>query len=170
MGLLTTTKPWDDSTYGNNIRTLRVLVECEKGSTHKYEYDDDLGCMTIVRDLNKKYKYIYNYGCVPRTLAGDGDNLDAIVISDEPIRSGTVINTFPLLIMRMIDNGEQDDKLVCVPFYSPHGELDIKKISNYLSHYKYPNQSGTRLIGLGDSEEAQEAIEEAIRAYLNKTN
>lgn len=168
MGLLRSLLPWDDNTYGNGVKTLRVLIECEKGSVHKYEYVDSLGMMVIVRDLDKKYAYIYNYGSIPQTLAGDGDSLDAIVVSDEPIRSGTVINCRPLAIVRMIDNGQQDDKVVCAPFYIEHGDIDMKKILNYLQNYKYPKQAGTVLKGVDDAAAAVEEVEKTHRAFMEK--
>ncbi len=168
MGLLRSLLPWDEDTYGSKIRTLRVLVECEKGSRHKYEYVDSMGTCVIVRDLDKRYPYPYAYGCIPQTLADDGDNLDAIVISDEPIRSGTVVNCKPLAIVRMIDNGEQDDKLICTPYYVKHGEIDMKKVIHYLQNYKYPNQAGTELKGVEDAEAAIAEVEKTHKVFLEK--
>lgn len=164
MGLLSNTAPWDLDTYGNNKKTLRVLIECEKGSVHKYEYDDKLDKMVIVRDLNPKYKYIYNYGCIPQTLAEDGDNLDAIVISDEPIKSGTIINVLPIMIVNMKDNGDRDDKVVCVPYYG-HGHISVRKLINYLRNYKYPHNEGTEIIDIGDKEKALQEISESMNRF-----
>lgn len=168
MGKLSSLSTWDEGTYGNCIKTLRVVIECEKGSTCKYEYDDDNDIMVVVRQLDKYYPYPYSYGAVPQTLAGDGDSLDAIVISDQTIRSGTVLNCRPLAIVRMVDNGEQDDKLICTPFYIAHGKIDVHKIINYLTTYKYPFQEGTRVRAIEGVEAAVAAIEEARRAYLRK--
>ena len=166
MGILSTVEPWDVSTYGSNIKTLRVLVECEKGSANKYEYDDKLDIMVIVRELNPKYKYIYNYGCIPRTLAGDGDNLDAIIIGSTLIRSGTVINALPIAIVRTIDEGQEDDKIICVPYYTKHGKINIKKIMKYLKNYKYPNNDKTQIKGIEGVEAAVVAIEKSIKMFL----
>lgn len=169
MGLLSSLYPWDYDTYGNSVKTLRVLVECEKGSVHKYEYDDSTSTMVIVRDLDKRFPYKYNYGAIPQTLADDGDSLDAIVISDEPIRSGTVVNCYPLAIVRMEDNDKHDDKIICVPFYITSGEINLHKIINYLQNYKYPNQDGTILTGIGGVEEAIQEIERAHNTFMEGT-
>ena len=166
MGKLTDLAPWDEQTYGNGVKTLRVLVECEKGSTCKYEYDDDNDSMVVVRQLDKHFPYPYSYGTVPQTLADDGDSLDAIVISDQTIRSGTVLNCRPLAIVRMIDNGKQDDKLICTPFYIAHGKIDVHKIVKYLSKYKYPYQDGTEIVSIEGVEAALSAIEKTHIAYL----
>ena len=165
MGILTSVNPWDDNTYGNGVKTLRVLVECEKGSYHKYEYDDKLDKMVIVRDLDPKYRYIYNYGCIPQTLAGDEDCLDAIVLSEETIRSGTLINVRPIMVIRMIDNGQQDDKIICVPYYVGQGSVDLKKLVAYLQNYKYPRNEGTEIVGIGETAEALEIINAAIKRF-----
>lgn len=166
MGLLSSLYPWDYATYGNGVKTLRVLVECEKGSVHKYEYDDTNSAMVIVRDLDKRFPYKYNYGSIPQTLADDGDSLDAIVVSDEPIRSGTVVNCYPLAIIRMTDNGSIDDKVLCVPFYITDGNININKILNYLKNYKYPKQKGTNLRGIDGVESAVAEIEEAHKRFM----
>ena len=166
MGLLRDLYPWDDNTYGNNVKTLRVLIECKQGSAHKYEWDDKINAPVIVRDLASKFKYPYSYGTVPQTLAGDGDSLDAIVVTDEPVEPGTILNCKVLGIIRMIDNGEQDDKLLCVPFYVKHGTVNLKKIVRYLKNYKYPNQAGTELLGMEDEAAAIKAVNDAHTAFM----
>lgn len=167
MNLLTDLPAYDNDTHGAGITTLRVLVECEKGSVHKYEYTPE-GYMTIVRDLSKKYKYPFAYGCVPQTLAEDNDPLDAIVISDEMISAGTIINCNVLGIIRTVDNGEQDDKLICVPYYVKSGTVDIKKILHYLKNYKWPHQDGTVVGEVLGPDDAKKLISESIENYNKK--
>lgn len=167
LNILSSISPIDTETYGNMKLTLRVLIECEKGSVHKCEYDDSLSAMVIVRDLHKKYPYPYNYGAIPQTLADDGDNLDAIVISNEPIPSGTLVNCFPIGIVEMIDRGKQDNKLICIPFYDTTGKINIKKIMKYLSCYKYPEPEGvTEVLGFLGAEEAWKAVRTAYNLYI----
>ena len=168
MGVLRIASTWDKSTYGNKVETLRVLIECEKGSVHKMEYDETLGTMAIVRDLHKKYPYPYNYGSIPQTLAPDGDSLDAIVMSDAPSRAGSIVNCRPIAVVRMTDNGAGDDKVICAPFYLKHGQVNMKKILKYLQNYKYPYQKGTVLNGVEGAEAAIETINKAHRAYMEK--
>jgi len=165
MGILSKTAPWDDNTYGNNRKTLRVLIECEKGSNNKYEYDDVLDRMVVVRELHPKYRYIFNCGSIPQTLAEDGDSLDAIVVGEEPIRSGTIINVIPIAVIRTIDKGQVDDKIVCTPFYRAHGTLNIKRIVKYLRKYKYPDSDSSEVIGVEDWQAAVETINEAIERF-----
>ena len=164
MNIVDTLTPWDDSTYGNQVKTLRVLIECEKGSVDKYEYDSETESMAIVRDLDKKYPYPFDYGFIPQTLAGDGDALDAIVVVDKTAHEGTLLNCRVIGIFRMMDNGEVDDKILCVPFYVQHGSIPLKRITKFLEEYKYPYQKGTTLLGF----EGEDAAIEAIAAAHSK--
>ena len=120
MNLLT-----DISPIAENSKLIRVLVECEKGSVHKYEYDPR-GVLTVVRDLNKKYKYPYNYGCIPNTLAGDNDPLDVIIISNESFVPTTVLNCQVIGMIKMIDNGEEDNKILCIPSFNHVKKIKLK--------------------------------------------
>ena len=165
MNILDTLTPWDDSTYGNQLKTLRVLIECEKGSVHKYEYDPQTESMAIVRDLNKKYPYPFDYGFIPQTLAGDGDALDAIVVIDKTAHEGKLLNCKVIGIFRMLDNGKTDDKILCVPFYVQHGSIPLKKITKFLEKYKYPYQKGTTLLGFEGDHAAIEAISSAHKRW-----
>lgn len=171
VDLLSLAAPVDEFTYGNGVKTLRVLIECEKGSTHKYEYDSSLGAMVIVRDLHSRYPYPYNYGSIPQTLAADGDSLDAIVLSSEAIRSGTVVNCYPVGVIRMTDRGQQDDKLICVPYYATCGKVNLRKIVRYLRKYKFPEKRGiTNLSGFEGVVEAWNSVYAAHAAYLKEVH
>ena len=167
MNLLKDLTAYDGDTNGSKETTLRVLIEVPKGSIHKYEYDTR-GFFTIVRELSPKYSYIYNYGCIPQTLGGDGDNLDAIVLSTEPIASGTIVNCKVLAAVKTIDKGEIDDKIICVPYYVKTGKVNIKRIINYLNHYKYPHQQGTEVLDVILAKEAYKLINEAILRYTKE--
>lgn len=140
---------------------VRVLIECQKGSVHKYEYDPR-GVLTVVRDLDKRFKYPFDYGCVPNTLAGDNDALDAIVISEESYVPTTILNCRVVGLIKMIDNGEEDNKLVCVPYYSNIRKIKLKKILKYLNSYKHPYQNGTEITGIFNSEEAWKEINTCV--------
>lgn len=165
MGLIRDISPWDKATYGNKQITLRVLVECEMGSTNKYEYDDENDMMVIVRRLHNDYPYPFSYGSIPQTLAEDGDPLDAILFCSEVIRSKTVVNAIPVGIIKTIDAGEQDDKILCVPFYERDIKIDLKKVVHYIQNYKYPEQSKTVFTGIGTADDAIEAIKECHRRF-----
>lgn len=164
MNLLNELEPFDLDSNGSHKKTLRVLIEIPKGSNHKYEYNP-LGYLTIVRDLDPKYRYPVNYGSVPMTLAGDNDPIDALVFSDEPICAGTIVNCEVVGVIKTVDNGEQDDKILAVPYYDHSPSVDLYKIVKFLKEYKFPYQSGTEIKEVLGRKEAIALIEEAAENF-----
>ena len=92
--------------------TLRV--EIPAGSFIKYESDAQ-GRIHVDRFLSMPMAYPANYGSMPGTRAGDGDPLDALVITRAPLHPGVTIRFRPLGVLRMADGGEADEKIVGVP-------------------------------------------------------
>lgn len=158
----------DKDTNGAEISTIRVIIEISKGNSLKYELNSTGDYLTVVREMHPKYKYIYNYGMIPQTLGGDNDPLDAIIIYDKPLIEGSVINCKVLGVVKTIDQGEVDDKILCIPYFSKKKKVNIDKIIKYLNNYKYPNQKGTEVIGLLDSNKALELIHKAIKDFKEK--
>ena len=152
----------------NGINLIRVIVEIPIGSEVKYELDPSGSYMTAVRLMNKKYKYIYSYGCLPKTLSGDNDPLDAIIICDSYFSPGTVLSCIPIGIVLTEDQGEEDDKVLCIPSFCIPKKINIKKILKYLNHYKYPFQKGTYIKRVLGVDEANKAIELAIENFKEK--
>ena len=98
---------------------INVLIEIAGGSKNKYEYDKDLQAFALDRVLYSSVKYPYDYGFIPNTLADDGDPLDGMVIMDEPTFPGCVIAARPVGYLEMIDGGDRDEKILCVPDKDP---------------------------------------------------
>ncbi len=92
-----------------------ALVEIPAGSMIKYEVDPASGRLIVDRFQSMPVAYPANYGYVPDSLAGDGDALDILVYTREPIVPGAYIRVRAIGILRMIDGGEEDDKLIAVP-------------------------------------------------------
>ena len=83
---------------------LHCVVEIPKGSRNKYEWDERLKAITLDRFLFSSVVYPTDYGFIPRTLAGDGDALDAMVTVTEPTFPGCVILVKPIALSRMRDD------------------------------------------------------------------
>lgn len=96
------------------IEAFNVLVEIEQGSNLKYEYDEESDQL-ILNFTFINLTFPFNYGFIVKTLGGDGDALDAIVLSFAPISSGSVIKCKTIGVLKSIDRGEVDDKIICVP-------------------------------------------------------
>ena len=91
-----------------------LAVEIPAGSFTKYEINEE-GLVYVDRFQSMPVVYPANYGSMPRTLAGDGDPLDALVLTREPLHPGVLIAFRPIGYLRMLDKGEQDDKVIGVP-------------------------------------------------------
>ncbi|HMO79236.1 MAG TPA: inorganic diphosphatase [Pyrinomonadaceae bacterium] len=92
-----------------------AVVEIPAGSYIKYELDKATGHVVVDRFQSVPMVYPANYGVITQTLAGDGDNLDVLVFTRSPIQSGALISVRPIGILKMIDGGEEDDKVIAVP-------------------------------------------------------
>ena len=155
-----------------------VTIEIPKGSKCKYELDKYTGLLRLDRILYTSTHYPANYGFIPRTYADDGDPLDVLVICAEPIYPMTLMRVYPVGVMRMIDGGHQDDKIIAVPFSDPNYN-EIHSIDELPSHifdemmhfftvYKQLESKTTAVKTLFGREKAEEIVEEAIENYIRK--
>jgi len=92
-----------------------ALIEIPDGSFTKYEVDPDTGFIIVDRFQTMPVRYPANYGSIPSTVGPDGDPLDILVLSREPIVPGALIRVRPIGMLIMLDEGEQDDKIIAVP-------------------------------------------------------
>lgn len=102
--------------YGDDApEIINVIIEIQKGSVNKYELDKDSGMLVLDRvNGTASLGYPTDYGYIPDTLCEDGDPLDAMLIIDESVPQGVVVPSRPIGVLYMIDDGEADEKLVCV--------------------------------------------------------
>src|SRR5437868_11382710 len=91
---------------------VEAIVEIPKGSFYKYEIDKDDGNLVLDRPMNQSIPY--NYGFIPETLCGDGDPLDVFIVSYHPIPPLTKVEVVIVGVLKCIDNGEEDDKIIAM--------------------------------------------------------
>lgn len=153
---------------------LNVLIEIPGGSKNKYEFDKDMGAFILDRVLFSSVAYPYDYGFVPNTLADDGDPLDGMVIMDQPTFPGCVIAARPIGMLEMIDGGDRDEKLLCVPTEDPRFK-DVKSLDDIAQHrldeiaeffktYKNLEKKVTEILGWKGLDAVQPLIDECIKA------
>lgn len=155
-----------------------AYIEITKGSKMKYEIDEDTGLIAVDRILSGSTVYPWNYGLLPRTLALDGDPLDVLVISSVPIISGALAKCRPIGVMRMVDSGDQDDKILAVMPKDPmfKGFTDIaqlpehvgKEIQHFFTVYKNLEGKKTEVGAIEGPEAAKKLIAECLEAYAKK--
>lgn len=158
-----------------------LAVEIPAGGSTKYEIGEDDGLVHVDRFLSMPMAYPANYGSMPRTLAGDGDALDALVLTRAPLHPGVLVRFRPIGVLRMVDGGQQDEKVIGVPTdrvdpaYAgirdigdlPRDERD--RIEAFFRVYKdLPGgvaANPVQLDGFGDAAEARALIELSLRRY-----
>lgn len=160
---------------------INLIVEIKKGESNKYEYNKDYGILELDRVLYGPMYYPVNYCDVPSTWnEGDSDPLDAVVYSTHPIMPGTLVRGRVIGVLEMIDNGEEDFKIITVnnkdPRYdhikhvdelAPYEKKDLK---TFFETYKIP-QTGRETVKVGNflgPKEAHELIKKSIAAYKTK--
>lgn len=94
---------------------VQVVIEIPAGTFTKYEIDGKTGHLFVDRFQSMPVVYPTNYGSIPSTVGPDGDPLDALVITRQPIYPGAFIRVRPIGLLKMIDGGDVDDKIVAVP-------------------------------------------------------
>ncbi len=153
---------------------LNVLIEIAAGSKNKYEFDKDLGALALDRVLSSSVMYPYDYGFIPNTLADDGDPLDGMVIMDEPTFPGCVIAARPIGMMEMIDGGDRDEKILCVPDKDPRyahvkslkdiPQHRLDEISEFFKTYKNLEKKTVEVLGWKDVDAVLPLVEKCIKA------
>jgi inorganic pyrophosphatase len=171
----------------NNNGLVNVVIEMPAGRTDKWELRKSDGALTwnIKKDKPRVVKYIGcpgNYGMIPQTilpkeLDGDDDALDAIVLGP-PLKRGSAVKARLIGILKLLDNGEQDDKLITVNPDSPfikvmsikeldqsfNGITDI--LETWFINYKGPGQIQSK--GFGDTKEDKLILQKANTHFLNR--
>jgi len=112
--------PWHDIKEELiNPEKFVAVIEIPKGSRKKYEIDKDTGMLLMDRILSTCTRFPANYGLIPRTLSEDGDPLDVFVLCMDDIHPLAMVVCKPVGLIEMIDCGEADEKIICVPVADP---------------------------------------------------
>ena len=74
-----------------DLSDVQVIVEIPAGSFTKYEFDAETGLIFVDRFQSMPVVYTTNYESVPSTVGPDGDPLDALVITRQPVYPGALI-------------------------------------------------------------------------------
>ena len=155
-----------------------AVIEIPKGSKIKYELDKETGFMKLDRILHTSTHYPANYGLIPRTYADDSDPLDVLVICSEALYPLTLVRCYPIGVIRMIDNGKHDDKIIAIPFDDPnynsyHSIEELPKhifeeMTHFFRVYKELENKTTAVNEVEAADSAKEIISEDINRYIDK--
>jgi inorganic pyrophosphatase len=173
--------PWHDvNLYSNGTKQLNCIIEIPMHSKIKYELDKNSGLLKVDRILFSSVHYPCNYGFFPQTYADDQDPLDVLVIGQLPVYPLSIMKIRPIGVIRMMDQGEQDDKIIAIHLDDPEfnyiktfnqvPEHRIKEIENFFEHYKELENKKVVVDTIGDEKEALKIISEAIKLYQSGIN
>ena len=157
---------------------LNVVIEIPTGSNHKIEWDREHACFMLDRVEPMAFAKPCNYGFIPQTIDEDGDELDVLMITDQPLTTGIWMKAKILGVMKFVDGGEVDDKIICVPEddrnngdkYQTLEDLPaqtLKQIEFHFNHYKDLKKPGTTEVkAFEDVKSAKKVIAASIERYL----
>lgn len=158
---------------------INVVVEIPKWSTLKIEWNRDLALFELDRVEPSIFPKPVNYGFIPQTLDEDGDELDALIMTNEPIPTGVFLKARVLGVLKFEDDGEVDDKIIVVPADDRNSDVpttmnDVhdkwkQKIEHHFAHYKDLKKPGSTIVkGWGDASEAKQTIHQSIERWKTK--
>lgn len=173
------TNPWHDVQIGNKAPELVTgVIEIPKGSKAKYELDKETGMLLLDRVLFSAVHYPANYGFIPQTYCEDRDPLDILIISQIDIPPMTLVKAKVIGVMRMLDSGEADDKIIAVASGDQSvnhiNDIDelpphlMKEVHGFFEDYKKLEKKEVKVEDFLGREEAYRIVNESIQLY-NKT-
>lgn len=157
----------------------QVVIEIPAGTNDKWEVVEPEGVLRWEEKNGKPrvVKYIAypgNYGMVPGTLGGDGDPLDAVVLGPALPR-GAVVQVKVIGVLKLIDRGEQDDKLIAVlragPLWGVNSLAELEQkfpgvktiVETWFRNYKGPGKMESQ--GYAAAAEARKVLTAAIQDF-----
>ncbi len=171
--------PWHDVSIGKEApEFVTGIVEIPKNCRAKYELDKDSGMLILDRVLYSSINYPANYGFIPQTYCDDNDPLDILVISQIEIVPMCLVKAKVIGVMRMMDGGEMDDKVIAVAAddmsFNHINDIDelpahwIKELRSFFENYKVLENKTVVVEEFQNKKVAWEVIEQSIIDYKEK--
>jgi inorganic pyrophosphatase len=171
--------PWENIPIGEKAPdVINVVIEIPKGSNNKYEFDEELGVIKLDRVLYSPFHYPLDYGFIPATRSEDGDHLDALVIGSDALPTGCLVAARPIGMLKMIDSGEPDAKILAVQDKNPRFDKIksikdveafnphlLKEVSHFFQTYKDLQGKKVEIQGWEDVAVAKAEIKKAEGVY-----
>lgn len=170
---------WHNLAPGPDVpNVVYAVIEVPKGSRNKYEYSKKAGVIKLDRVLYSPLHYPGDYGFVPQSFFEDGDPMDILVMMNESTFPGCVIEARVLAMLKMIDNGELDYKVLAVPATDPnfsHYQTDadlprhfLEEVKHFFMTYKQLEGGTVEMHGWVGTDETRKAISDAVQLYRQK--
>jgi inorganic pyrophosphatase len=170
----------DNVTPGKNLpESFNVIIEIPMNADPvKYEVDKETSAIFVDRFMSTAMHYPTNYGYVPKTISGDGDPVDVLVITPVPLIPGVVVTCRAIGILKMEDEAGQDGKVLAVPidkilslytrWQKPQdlSPVRLKTIAHFFEHYKdLEVNKWVKILGWDGPEAARVEIMDGVANY-----
>ena len=168
--------PWHQVEFYDNFpNVVPAIIEVPKGSQIKYELDKRSGLVRVDRILYSAVHYPANYGFIPQTYCADNDPLDILVLGQESVVPLCIMRARPIGVMKMIDGGVADDKIIAIheddPQYNCYHHIDdlpphtLKTLRRFFEDYKILENKEVKIESFLGPEKAIEIITQAADFY-----
>jgi len=168
---------WHDIEAGSPEK-INAIIEIPKGSKNKYEIDKETGLIKLDRPAQTAQDFPFDYGFIPQTLWDDDDAVDVIVLTTFPLTTGILAPVCPIGIMNMVDDGDNDSKIIAVPTDDPRwAEVQdihnlpkhtLREMEHFYSTYKNLQDKKVSVEGFEGKDKAIEAFEKGRKLYAEK--
>lgn len=174
--MLTVSHPWHGISTGEHApRIVTAVIEIPQGSRAKYEIDKESGLLKLDRIIYSSFYYPCNYGFIPKTYGDDKDPLDILVITSQPVQAMCLMEAKVIGVMRMIDSGDADDKIIAVAandpsvnYYNNIEELPkhfFDELRHFFEEYKRLENKSVVVNEFQDKATALKIIQDGIAFY-----
>ncbi|KIC93098.1 inorganic diphosphatase [Flavihumibacter solisilvae] len=174
--MLTVSHPWHAVPTGDQSpRIVNAVIEIPQGSRAKYEIDKESGLLKLDRIIYSSFYYPCNYGFIPKTYGDDKDPLDILVITSQSVQALCLMEAKVIGVMRMIDSGDADDKIIAVAandpsvnYYNNIEELPkhfFDELRHFFEEYKKLENKTVIVNEFQDKATALKIIQDGINFY-----
>jgi inorganic pyrophosphatase len=171
--------PWHQVDPGKDLpKIVKGIIEIPKGSRAKYELDKASGLLKLDRVLYSSVYYPANYGFIPRTYCDDDDPLDILVLSQIDFQPLCIVDAKVVGVMRMLDNGEADDKIIAVAYHDMSinhiNDIDelpphfMNELRHFFEEYKKLEKKTVKVEEFQNRETAGMIIMQSVADYKAK--
>jgi inorganic pyrophosphatase len=170
--------PWHEAHFGEKApQEVWCVIEIPQGARTKYEVDKKTGLLKLDRVIHSSFYYPINYGFIPQSLGEDGDPLDILVLSSQPVQPLCLVEARVIGNMQMIDTGDKDDKIIAVSTGDPSvnhikniEELPrhfFDELRHFFEQYKFLENKLVEIDQFQNQQEAYNIINASIDRYQN---
>lgn len=170
------TNPWHSVSIGKNVPDIvNGIIEIPKNTRAKYELDKESGLLKLDRVIYSSMYYPANYGFIPKTYCDDDDPLDILILSQIVIVPMCIVSAKVIGVMRMLDGGELDDKIIAVAendmsvnHINDVDELPrhfIKELQNFFEDYKKLENKTVQVEDFQNAQTAKKIIAQSMEDY-----